>query len=62
VKDGSFIVGDRALFNQGVTYYPGELYPTEGERTLYALYETNQITVAIDDPKPPKKKKKRQED
>jgi hypothetical protein len=48
VKNGSFIVGDRFLFNEGVMYHPGEDYPCESERTLYALYETNQITEKVD--------------
>jgi hypothetical protein len=54
VKDGSFIVGDRALFDKGVLYQPGEDFPNDHGSALYSMYEMNQIQE-----KPAKKKSKR---
>jgi hypothetical protein len=64
VKNGNFIVGDRALFDKGITYQPGEDYPTVNERNLYSLYDTNQITAKVEvetEEGKPKGKKKRKE-
>jgi hypothetical protein len=57
VKDGSFIVGDRALVKNGVTFHPGEDYPS-GDRSLFALYDNNQITDKPETATKSKKKRK----
>lgn len=57
VKEGNFIVGDRALLNKGVTYNPGDDYPSDDKRSLFGLYDTNQITEKIEAPKKSKKRK-----
>jgi hypothetical protein len=57
VKEGNFIVGDRPLCNKGVTYNPGDDYPSDDKRTLFALYDTNQISEKIEAPKKSKKRK-----
>lgn len=63
VKEGNFIVGDKALFNNGVTYHPGDDFPKETVKHAYALYETNRITekvaVVTEPEEKPKSKSKR---
>lgn len=63
VKNGSFIVGDRALFDKGVLYHPGEDFPNDHGSALYSMYEMNQILEKIADPeeKPKKNKSKKGE-
>ena len=58
VKHCDFIVGDRDLFDAGVTYHPGDDYPKGNLIALHCLYLTSQITEKLATPEPTKKAKR----